>query len=917
MIESHEPRSSPDSTTESSEPEIQADGPLIKLLLKHQRNAWRRGEPVAVETYLAQQPLLMADAQAILDLIYNEIVLREEVGESPRLEEYVSRFPRLTHELELQFEVEKAIQNESSVNIEGGLTTIVGHVPIPILTVLPVVSGYEIFGELGRGGMGVVYKARQLRLNRIVALKMILAGDNATPESALRFMAEAESIARLHHPNIVQIFAFGDCGGRPYFEMEYVAGGSLSDCLGGKSWPPRDAARLVETLARAIHEAHQMGIVHRDLKPANILLSADGIPKIADFGLAKCLDIETGLTRTEWIVGSPSYMAPEQAGPGATPIGPAADVYSLGAILYQLLTGRPPFQAATVLETLEQVRFDQPMAPSRLRPKLPRDLVTICLKCLEKEPQGRYSSAAALAEDLRRFEAGETIRARPVGVPQRLWRWCRREPALASLALTLLAGFIGVATQWWRAELHLKEAVRQRGRAEESVLKHSKTNRDLALANAREQTARRQAQEHFDDAMKALGGFEEITKDAALLREPRMEGLRAKLLQTALGFYRELQASLEDDASTAARFQLSEAYARAALLTWDLGRQEEALAAFHRSLALVEQVAVASPADPGVRASLGKAHFRIGFSLRTMGRPAAALSSFERALGIQELLARDNPNDARYQEYQSWTLSNIGMMHVELGRPADAIDPQRHAITIHEGLVRRFPDETRYRNDLGWAWRYLSLALAAVGDLNAALLLFERAAALYEELVKVDRSDPEIRWRLSRCLDEVSRIRAESGRPIDAAESLERAVEFYKELARDNPVLYGVDLARNRLYAALQRTMMGRPEEAEACIRDVKDVLNRSSQAPLEIVLHDLACSYILWSVAGREGAFGTAEREARTQRALTTLRRVISAGQGDPLRVRINPVLAPLRLRQHFNEMIMDLSFPADPFRR
>ncbi len=917
MSETEEARPSRDTTIENSDTETEANGPLINLLLKHQRNAWRRGEPAPVETYLAQQPLLTTDAQAILDLIYNEIVIREELGESPRLEEYLSRFPALARDLELQFEVERAIQSESSVNVGADLTLTASHAPMPTPTVVPAIAGYEIFGELGRGGMGVVYKARQLRLNRIVALKMILAGDHASPESALRFMAEAESIARLHHPNIVQIFAFGDCGGLPYFEMEYVGGGSLSDRLGGTSWPLRDAARLVETLGRAIHEAHRMGIVHRDLKPANILLSTDGIPKIADFGLAKCLDINTGLTRTEWIVGSPSYMAPEQASPGATPIGPAADVYSLGAILYQLLTGRPPFQAPTVLETLEQVRLDRPTAPSRLRSKLPRDLVTICLKCLEKEPARRYSTAAELAEDLRRFEAGETIRARPAGRPERLWRWCRREPALASLALTLLAGFFGVATQWWRAELHLKEAVRQRGRAEESVQRHNETNRDLRLANNREQMARRQTQEHFDAAMKALGGFEEITKDAALLREPRMEGLRAKLLQTALGFYRELQASLEADASTEARFQLSEAYASAALLTWELGRQEEALAAYRRSLALVEQIAVVSRADPRVRASLGNAHFRIGFSLRTMGRPAAALSSFEHALEIQDLLARDYPENARFQEYLSWTLSNIGMMQVELGRPAEALEPQRHAIAIHEGLARSFPVEIRFRNDLGWAWRYFSLALAASGDLNAALLLAERAAVLYQELVQADRDDPEIRWRLSRCLDEVGLIRTELGRPAEAAGPLERAVEFYEDLVRDNPALYGLDLARNRLYAALQRTMTSRREEALACIREAKEVLRRSSRVPIELVLHDMACSYVLWSVAGREGAIEPAEREARTQRAIAALRRVIAARHGNLIQVRCDPVLDPLRARRDFREMIMDLSFPSDPFRR
>jgi tetratricopeptide (TPR) repeat protein len=352
-------------------------------------------------------------------------------------------------------------------------------------------------------------------------------------------------------------------------------------------------------------------------------------------------------------------------------------------------------------------------------------------------------------------------------------------------------------------------------------------------------------------------------------------------------------------------------------LTWELGRQDEALAANRRSLELVEQIAKASPADPGVRASLAKAHFRIGFALRTIGRPVEALSSFEHALEIQGLLARDNPNNGRYQEHLSWTLSNIGVMHVELGRPADALAPERQAIAIHEGLVSRFPGETEYRNDLGWAWRYLSLALAATGDLNASLRLAERMAALYEELVQSNRGDPEMRWRLGQCLDLVGRICTELSRPVDAATPLERAFEFYEELRRDNPTLYGVDVARNRLLASLQRMMTGRIKEAEACIRQANDELSRSCRAPLELMRQDLACSYILWSPAGREGAIEPADRESRTQRALATLRRVISADESDLVRVRINPVLDPLRSRPDFDQMMMDLSFPADPFRR
>ena len=293
--------------------------------------------------------------------------------------------------------------------------------------------------------MGVVYRARQVRLNRAVALKMILAGEHAGAEAAARFLAEAEAVAKLQHPNIVQIFHIDEHDGFPYFEMEYVGGGSLADRLDGTPRPPREAARLVETLAGAMAEAHRQGVVHRDLKPANILLTPDGVPKVADFGLAKLLDVESGLTRTDSVLGSPSYMAPEQAEGKTKDVGPAADIYALGAILYELLTGRPPFRGATVLETLQQVKTAEPVPPSRLVPGLPRDVETIALKCLQKDPGKRYESATALAEDLRRFQAGEPIVARPVGSVERAWRWCRRNPVVAGSLGATAAALVAVA----------------------------------------------------------------------------------------------------------------------------------------------------------------------------------------------------------------------------------------------------------------------------------------------------------------------------------------------------------------------------------------------------------------------------------------------------------------------------------------
>jgi serine/threonine-protein kinase len=309
---------------------------------------------------------------------------------------------------------------------------------------LPQIPGHDVQGVLGRGGVGVVYKAWHQRLQRPVAVKMLLAGAYAQPGELERFLREAQTVAGLRHANVVQVHEAGDVDGRPYFTMEFVEGGSLAQKLAGTPQPAVQAAALVATLAEAVQVAHQGGVVHRDLKPANILLTADGTPKVTDFGLARRLESGGGLTLTGVPVGTPSYMAPEQAEGKSSEVGPAVDTYALGAILYELLTGRPPFRAETAAETLRQVVSTDPVPPSRLNAAVPRDPETICLKCLEKDPHRRYPSAAALAEDLRRFGRNEPIAARPVGHLERGVRWVRRNPTGAALVATALA-LIGLA----------------------------------------------------------------------------------------------------------------------------------------------------------------------------------------------------------------------------------------------------------------------------------------------------------------------------------------------------------------------------------------------------------------------------------------------------------------------------------------
>jgi serine/threonine protein kinase len=345
----------------------------------------------------------------------------------------------------------------------------------------PSIPGLELMEVIGSGGMGVVFKARQAKLDRDVAVKFLRDVHREDSEQRERFLREARAVARLRQPNLVQLYEFGEvpsageATSQPYSVLEYVSRGSLADHLRGSPQPPGDAARLVQTLADAIHYAHQQGVIHRDLKPANVLLQKDEVqgmnaetlatavepnrrassfilrlsslvPKVTDFGLAKLLT-GSDLTRTGEVLGTPSYMAPERIGK-PVPLTAAVDVYGLGAILYEALTGRPPFAAETIEETLWQVRQEDPVPPRRLQPTVPRDLETICLKCLRKEPGRRYATAGDLADDLRRFQVGEPIRARPVGTGERIVRWCRRKPVVAALlaSVTLLALFVAVGT---------------------------------------------------------------------------------------------------------------------------------------------------------------------------------------------------------------------------------------------------------------------------------------------------------------------------------------------------------------------------------------------------------------------------------------------------------------------------------------
>ncbi|QJW95384.1 hypothetical protein FTUN_2933 [Frigoriglobus tundricola] len=422
---------------------------------------WRTGDRRPVESFLRDRPDLAANLDEVGILVGIEIQARLERKESPSLDEYLVRFPKCTDAVRWAFVVAPSAHARGHVpadpryldNKLNESDSSYGKSSDHTVVDEPArrIPGYEILTELGRGAMGVVYKARQINLNRTVALKVILAGGHAGREVQTRFVREAEAVAALDHSGVVQVHDFGTVGGLPYIALEYCTGGTLAARLAGSPLPTRDAAILVEKLTRAVATAHERGIFHRDLKPANVLIAGDGTPKVADFGLAKVVGSDDGATGTGAPIGTPPYMAPEQIR-DAKSVGPAADIYGLGAVLYECLTGRPPFRGATVADTFDQVLARPPVAPAQLNPAVPRDLEAVCLKCLEKAPHQRYITAALLAEDLGRFLAGRPTVARPRGIIGRAWRWCVRRPYDVALmvAATLLIVMIGIGG--WRVQ---------------------------------------------------------------------------------------------------------------------------------------------------------------------------------------------------------------------------------------------------------------------------------------------------------------------------------------------------------------------------------------------------------------------------------------------------------------------------------
>jgi tetratricopeptide (TPR) repeat protein len=794
---------------------------LVEALREDQARRWRAGRRLSAEAYLDAFPAVAGSAEDALVLIWGEVLLRLELGEAPQPAEYRARFPHHADALDALFDLQR--QMEPS---DAPTTVVASEPPGATLGAWPAVPGYEIVGELGRGGMGVVYKARQASLNRIVALKMLLAGPYASPEAHARFRGEAEAVARLRHPNIVQIHEIGERDGRPYLVLEYVEGGSLDGKLNGTPQNPRAAAAMAETLARAVHAAHQQGVVHRDLKPANVLLlfsrdppgSAsdalpsgsrlnEGEPKITDFGLAKQLDADVGRTPSEAILGTPSYMAPEQASGKMRSVGPAADVYALGAILYEMLTGRPPFRGETPLDTLQQVVVDEPVPPRVLQPKVPTDLETICLKCLHKEPAKRYASAAALADDVRRFLAGEPIRARPVGPAGRLGRWCRRKPTLAgvtgALVLVAVGAVAGLTALWLRAEHHRQVAeIRQR-----------ESEDDLRLAR------------------QAIDNYATKVSENLRIRQEDLRPLRKELLETVVPLYETLIARHADKPEVQA--ECGDAYVRLAFIARDIEDPARACRLFEQAAGVFAALADRHPDDSTYRQKLADVRIDLGELYRSTDRAGEAEASLQESLKGWRRLAESHPGEPQYEFGEAHARVALAQLRATTQRrPADARAEYQRALEVADRLERgSAPIRLEYRRVFANARGELGQLCLHSGELPLAEAQLRRAVAAQAELLRSWPYAADYKQDLARSRMTLGKIHWKAGKAAAAEEEFQNSLVLSEELVRDNPsaAYFPEYLADSRQALARFYTAAGQPSRA---VPELKKVLGTLESLP-------------------------------------------------------------------------------------
>ena len=800
----------------------------------------------------------MEDANSIEQLLIDWEAARER-GENLTAEELCKDAPHLLPKVQPQI---RALQRMYGMLVQPGSDQ---HGQ-PIKLRWPGIPNYEFIAHVGAGGMGVVFKARDNALGRDVAIKTI-AGLGIGNGNDDRFRIEAEAVAQLKHPGIVQVYGYGHHQQQPYIVMEYVEGCTLRDKLDGSPIKPRIAAQLIEIIARAIHAAHAKGIIHRDLKPANILLQSNAnagpqspsaktiagdstvnaseiLPKwedcdvkITDFGIAKRLDDEISATLTGEVIGTPNYMAPEQAAGLPDDVGPHTDIHAIGAILFELLTGHPPFAAPSVLETLQLVKETQPVDPRRLQPGIPVDLATICLKCLEKQTDRRYSNAKDLADDLERFLAGKSISARPTSNAEKAWRWCKRNPVIASLTLALVialsAGLFGILWGW-------QQAVRSNQRAEaslekarvsideyftlvseetlldepgfhdlreqllnsaltfyEQLIEENNGNSDLLedLADAHAKVAHisavvgklQKSREHYDISFEIYRTLNETlaNDDALKIAELKAKGQYATVLYRS-GMVEQAQFEVDSVISSCVKYQQSRpdetqlnaillnAYRLLGALHDDVGDPNSCKTAYEAALVQAKKLVAAKPNDSNHRLSFAQTYKSLGQLSFRLGEWGIALTHYENALAETDKASEDASNQLSFAYSKANVLNDIGNLMVSKGNFDRAIECYADADSLVSDLTRLNPKVLEYKNLRGVLLHNLGHASIQKGEFDESNSYLQQALVLRKSLIEKHHQSHSIDSDYANTLNSLAVVSTETG-------DLKTAVEYYQK----------------------------------------------------------------------------------------------------------------------------------------
>jgi serine/threonine-protein kinase len=816
----------------------------------------------------------------------------------------------------------------------------------------PRIPGYRILGVLGRGGMGLVYSAHHLALDRRVALKVVLGGDHASDEQRVRFLTEARAVAQLLHPNIVQIYEIGETEGLPYFSLEYVDGGSLEQKVGRLPQEPRWSAALVESIARAMHVAHRGSIIHRDLKPANVLLTQDGTPKITDFGLAKRLETDSGQTRTGSIMGTPTYMAPEQAWGRTADVGRHSDLYSIGAILYTLLTGRPPFQGTSALETLEQVRTQEPVPPSRLQPKLPGDLETICLKCLEKEPAKRYETALDLADDLRRFLDGDSIIARPVSVRERVLRQARRNPKVAFLAALVLFLLVAVAVVSTTYAARLRQSSR----------KLLQTNEALVNASAKERAARLEAEasvkQAFEqnrsalDAWKTLGRLTiEDLRDvpgAQQVRQKFLDEVLQGLKKTAGGMEPLYQVYRRVENARVADFAMAGVHKLLGDELLELGQSQDAREHYKRMDTIAEEASAADPANLDLQYQLANSRSVLGkFLLLEIGDAKAAVNYSADALKLRRHRLAVEPDSDEAKLGVANSLGQLAICHQRLGEIDQAKVLYDEELPVRESLSTQAKVDFETMRELSGYYDQIGMLALQQGDVATARKHYDRCYSIRKSLALKKPEHVANLRDLNRSLCALGELcLVVQNDPSAARRYYEQALEAFRRIQKLEPTTtHNVDVARGCYYLATALLRLGETPKAQALYRECLEIrrslplapdakmqqvdlavaLARCGQheeaaritrgvldgPPLNSLLYiEVACARALCVGATSDPAL----KSRYAEETLAAIREGCKEGWKDYQRFRVDPDLDPIRGDPAFQRLLRELENPVKP---